>query len=59
VKPVRIFKRLGAALAAGLLALGIIAGSASAANAGGSGELNSAGSGELNNVSTLGSGELN
>lgn len=36
MKPVRIFKRLGAALAAGLLALGIIAGSASPANAGGS-----------------------
>ncbi|MFG3341856.1 hypothetical protein [Glycomyces sp. NPDC048151] len=36
MKPVNFFKRLGAALAAGLLALGIIAGSATAANAGGS-----------------------
>jgi hypothetical protein len=33
VKPVNFFKKLGAALATGLLALGIIAGTATAANA--------------------------
>lgn len=43
MKPVRLFKRLGAALAVGLLALGLVAGTASAANAGGSsGEIGSA-----------------
>jgi hypothetical protein len=64
VKPARLIKKLGAAIAVGLIALGIVAGTAAAANAGGSGELQSAisveavsggGSGELQ---TAGSGEL-
>jgi len=33
VKPVKLFKRLGAALAAGFLALGLIAGTGAAASA--------------------------
>jgi hypothetical protein len=49
VKPVKLLKKLGAALSAGLLALGIIAGAASSAsadvattNGGNAGELSSA-----------------
>ncbi|MDN3240940.1 hypothetical protein [Glycomyces tritici] len=48
MKPVKLFKKLGAALSAGLLALGIIAGAASSAsadvvaNGGNAGELSSA-----------------
>lgn len=60
MKPVRLFKKLGAALATGLLALGIIAGSASAANAGGSsGDIsaNPNSSGDIS-LSTQSSGDI-
>ena len=63
MKPVRLFNRFGAAVAAGLVALGVIVGSATAASAG-SGELSDAGggSGELSRAiadeTAGGSGEL-
>lgn len=62
VKPVRLLKKLAAVAAAGLLALGIVAGTASAASAG-SGEISSAdGSGEISGgsgeISVFGSGEI-
>ncbi|THV27650.1 hypothetical protein [Glycomyces paridis] len=61
MKPVRLFKRLGAIAATGLIALGIIAGTASAAAAGGvSGEINSASApSEPVVYSTSVSGEIN
>lgn len=50
MKPARIFKKLGAAAAVGLIALGIIAGTTSAAAAAGT-------SGEAGSYSTSTSGE--
>lgn len=59
MKPVRLLKRLGAALAAGLLALGLVAGTASAANADGtSGEINQT-ENTTAEYSTSTSGEIN
>lgn len=60
MKPDRLFKKLGAAIATGLIALGLIAGTAAAASAGGvSGEVSRAG-GVSGEVSTAGgvSGEV-
>jgi hypothetical protein len=61
VKPARILKKFGAAVAAGLIALGLVLGFATAAQSGGgSGEIsaveNGGGSGEINDNN--GSGEI-
>lgn len=47
MKPVRLLKRLGAAIAAGLLALGLVAGTASGASASQDTVASPASSGEL------------
>ncbi|GAA2266823.1 hypothetical protein GCM10009853_020040 [Glycomyces scopariae] len=51
MKPARLFKKIGAAVAAGLIALGLIAGTAYAASEGG-------GSGEISANEGGGSGEI-
>lgn len=55
MKPVKLAKKVGAAVAVGLVTLGIIVGTASA-GAASSGEFNGASSGEFNQAS---SGEFN
>ncbi|SDD99610.1 hypothetical protein [Glycomyces harbinensis] len=60
MKPARLFKKLGAAVAVGLVMLGIIAGTASAANADGtSGEVNSGTPSTEIIATTATSGEVN
>ncbi|WP_199042249.1 hypothetical protein [Glycomyces salinus] len=54
VNPKRLFKKLGALAATGLLALGLLAGVASAASANSSGEFAGGSSGEVNSAGGVG-----